>query len=232
MNAGYRILIFEPNSLPDQIVLAGLASAGYVANWCVDSDQATQWMDRTVIDLAIIGLATDPSGLTLIDRLVSSSRKIPVLITTAVDAMENRVQGLQRGAIDYLVKPYAVSEMLIRIGTALHRRQLEHGHIIQRNGILLDKGATRFGDGSDWTSLTPTEFQAFHALFDRMNDPVSKQSLRQYLADGERISDNAIEVLIHRLRAKTGRHEMRIRTHRGAGYVLERSPATTHIQKI
>jgi DNA-binding response OmpR family regulator len=221
MNAGYRILIFEPNSVPDRLLIAGLAAAGYVTNWCIDSDHAARWIDRSSFDLAIIGLTADASGLPLIDRLVASSRKVPVLISTAVDAIEMRVQGLQRGAMDYLLKPYSVNESITRIATALQLSKADERPQLEHEGIILDKTTSRIGNGTSWTDLTPGEFQALCELFEHIRQPISKQTLRACIPDGGKVSGNAIEVLIHRLRAKITPYGLRIRVQRSTGYVLE-----------
>jgi DNA-binding response OmpR family regulator len=148
-------------------------------------------------------------------------KAVPILIASPAEALEVRIAGLKLGARDYLIKPFAAAELMARVATVLHRRAADQGSFRQLGDLQLDLQVGRIGDGARWTMLTPTECQAFSLLLEQAYRPVSKDRLKSVLTCDKGMSDNAIEVIIHRLRAKARTWNMRIRTYRGAGYALE-----------
>lgn len=217
MNTSYRILIHEPDAASGQALMAGLLALDCAPVWCRDGSQTLALVASRAVDVAIISLAADGSGLDLIERAASG---VPVLIAAPADAIDMRMQGLGRGAVDFLIKPFGVDELIVRAATAMLRFEVAGRRYVRRGSFVLDKEAGRIGDGAHWTALTSTERQAFSLLLECEDRPVSKNRLKDAISAGN-VTDNAIEVLIHRLRAKAQAWGMFIRTCRGEGYMLE-----------
>lgn len=219
--AGNRILIYAPGDKPDWSdgVVEEMAARGCV--WCGAADEVAARVGAGAVDALVICLAADGAGLAMLERMVGA---VPILVAAPPEALETRIAGLKLGALDYLIRPFDAHELLARVATALHRGSAPRARPAMRlGGLCLDLQGGRLGDGERWTALTPSEHQALALLFEEVNRPVSKERLKSALADGRRMTDNAIEVVIHRLRAKARAWNMRIRTLRGAGYVLEQA---------
>lgn len=217
MNTNYRILIHEPDAASGQALMAGLLALDCAPVWCREGSQTLALVESKAVDVAIISTAADGSGLELVER---AARGLPVLIATAADAVDMRMQALARGAVDYLIRPFGADELAVRAATAVLRFKETGQRYMRRGGFVLDREAGRIGDGAHWTALTATERQAFSLLLECEDRPVSKNRLKDAISAGN-VTDNAIEVLIHRLRAKARAWGMLIRTCRGEGYMLE-----------
>ena len=189
--------------------------------WCDDYAGSVALLDGKQIDLAVVSLSPDGAGLRIIDRICDVGSAVPFLVATPVDQIETRMLGLDRGAVDYLISPYTADELTARVSTAWRRRESSRSRFIRRGQIVLDRETGRIGDGSTWTALSPKENTVFSLLFGCGDRPVSKQRLRSALSEGGRLTDNAIEVGIHRLRIKARSWGMQIQTYRGVGYALE-----------
>jgi DNA-binding response OmpR family regulator len=218
MLIGNRILIYEPDEASRRALHAagGFASHGCV--WCGDAAKAVARIAAGQVDAVVVCLAADGAGLDMLERI---GKSVPVLVAAPAEALEVRIAGLKLGACDYLIKPFGADELMTRVATVLHRRAAERGPLKQLGDLQLDMQVGRIGDGARWTMLTPTECQAFSLLLEQAYRPVSKDRLKSVLTCDKGMSDNAIEVIIHRLRAKARTWNMRIRTYRGAGYALE-----------
>jgi DNA-binding response OmpR family regulator len=176
----------------------------------------TQRFDAILLDLGL----PDGSGLDVLKHMRRRNDLTPVLILTARDAVEDRVRGLDGGADDYLVKPFAIPELLSRV-RALVRRSSGFASSLWRLGELtLDVDARVLKVADAAVDLSPREFQLLYLLARNVGRVVSRASLEEGVFDlGEEPESNAIEVHIHHLRRKLG--GQRIRTVRGLGYLLE-----------
>lgn len=215
---GNRILIYEPDEVSRRALRADADIAARDFVWCADAAEAAAHALDGRVDAAVVCLAANGAGLDMLERI---GRQVPVLVAAPAEALEARVAGLKLGARDYLIKPFGADELLARVTTVLHRRGAEPRPLRQLGELRLDLRASRIGDGARWTSLTPAECQAFSLLLEQACRPVSKDRLKSVLTCDRNMSDNAIEVVIHRLRAKARAWNMKIRTYRGAGYALE-----------
>jgi DNA-binding response OmpR family regulator len=218
MFAANRILIYEPDAESSQALRAGpdIASGGFVC--CGTAAELAARIAAGQVDAVVVCLTADGVGLDMLERI---GKTVSVLVAAPAEALEVRIAGLELGARDYLIKPFTAAELMARVATVLHRRTGEQGALRQLGHLQLDLQTGRIGDGARWTMLTPTECQAFSLLLEQAYRPVSKDRLRSALTCDKGMSDNAIEVIIHRLRAKARAWNMRIRTYRGAGYALE-----------
>ena len=217
-----RILLVEDDSMIGESVRLGLRRDGLAVDWVPDARQAEAALavepyGMVLLDLRLPG----KSGLALLRDLRRAGNAIPVLVLTARDAVADRVQGLDAGADDYLVKPFDLDEVAARI-RALSRRN--HGRaepLVTHAGVTLNP-ATREAlfEGRE-LGLSAKEFAVLQALLERPGVALSRAQLEERLYGwGEEVASNAVEVHVHRLRRKLGLEF--IRTIRGVGYMVPR----------
>jgi two-component system OmpR family response regulator len=175
--------------------------------------------DLLILDL---GLPRMP-GMDVLKRLRARDSKVPVLILTAADSVEQRVRGLDLGADDFMAKPFALSELEARV-RALVRRSVGAGSSVVKLGELVydQVGRTATLNGQV-LELSAREIGLLEVLLQRVGRLVSKEQIVDHLCEwGDEVSHNAIEVYMHRLRKKLEGGGIRIATVRGLGYCLER----------
>jgi two-component system OmpR family response regulator/two-component system response regulator TctD len=216
-----RILLAEDDRIIADGLVRALRKSGYAVdhvNNGADADTAltAQQYDLLILDL---GLPRLP-GLEVLTRLRARKNALPVLILTAQDGLEDRVRGLDAGADDYLTKPFALPELEARV-RALTRRGTAQPSLIEFGSLSFDQGdrvARRDGRILD---LSARELAVLEILLLKVGRLVSKDQLVDHLCSwGEEVSNNAIEVYVHRLRKKLEPSEVRINTMRGLGYSL------------
>ena len=226
-----RILIAEDDRVLADGLLRSLRVAGYASDQVgtgseADAALADHDFDCVILDLGLPKL----HGLEVLRRLRARGSSVPVLILTAADSVEQRVKGLDLGADDYMAKPFSLQELEARV-RALTRRGLgSAATVIQHGPLSFDAtGRVAYINGQ-MIDLSARELSLLEVLLQRAGRLVSKDQLVERLcAWGEEVSNNAIEVYIHRLRKKIEVEGVRIATVRGLGYCLERmaSPTTT-----
>ena len=220
-----RVLIIEDYAPVRESVAKGLREAGYAVD-ATDNGEEGLWYARSgehdviVLDLMLPKL----DGLTLLGRLREEGNDIHVIILTAKDAVDDRVRGLDMGADDYMVKPFAFDELLARIRRLAMRNYGEKSSRITVDDLVVDpakRTATRAGEPID---LTAREYALLEYLAIRSGEVVSRQDIWEHIYDfaAERNS-NVIDVYIGRLRKKLEGPGLSplIHTRRGMGYVLE-----------
>jgi two-component system OmpR family response regulator len=174
--------------------------------------------DMIILDVGLPGI----DGFEVLRRLRSAGQKIPVLVLTARDALDDRVRGLDLGADDYMAKPFAMPELAARVRALVRRSQAQTGPKIVHGPLVLDTLARRAYLDGDALDLAAREWAVLEVLLARIEKIVSKESIIQAMASwGEELTPNAIEVYVSRLRAKLEPSGVRIRTVRGFGYMLE-----------
>jgi len=217
------LLIVEEGRALGNSIAGPAAAAGYRPVWRCDHAVAAQWLERSTPGAIVLQLLSgDESCLGMLDSIPDGrAGRPPVIVISPADAIDLRVLALERGADDYLLDPFRIEEFLARLNTARRRREVRRGRYQRLGGMLVDMEAARFGDGRSWTWLTPKEWRVFAALLDRGDRMVSREYLKQVALGGGEMSDNALEAVISRLRAKAGDLGVRIRALRGVGYMLE-----------
>jgi two-component system OmpR family response regulator len=220
-----RILLAED----DQIIADGLSRSlrqtGYAMDCAyngLDADTAllTNTYDLVILDLGLPKL----SGLDVLRRLRSRNSKVPVLILTALDGINDRVKGLDLGADDYMAKPFELPELEARV-RALTRRSSGTTPVIQCGLLVFDQADRTAQIDGAILDLSARELGLLEVLLSRVGRLVSKDQLVDHLCGwGEEVSHNAIEVYVHRLRKKIESGGVRITTVRGLGYCLEKPP--------
>lgn len=170
-----------------------------------------------VLDIGLPGI----DGFEVVRRLRVRGATVPVLLLTARDAVEDRVRGLEQGADDYLVKPFATAELVARI-KALARRHTSRPSALSLGDLSLDTATKRARVGDKAIELSVREWAVLEYLLQHASRVVSKQQIIDAILPwGDDLSLNAVEVYISRLRLKLADAGVTIRTIRGFGYLLE-----------
>jgi two-component system OmpR family response regulator len=225
-----RLLLVEDDLMVASGIKLGLSDAGYAVDWVGTAERAEDVLRTELFDAAIIDIGL-PSmdGLELTRRLRRpgmASPSLPVLILTARDALQDRVQGLDLGADDYMVKPCELPELLARLRALLRRSQAATSAVLSFGPVALDtanrRATARHGDESQVIDLGPREWTVLEYLLINAPKPASKEKLLQALTGWDKeITPNAVEVYISRLRGKLEPHGVALRSIRGFGYRLE-----------
>ena len=217
-----RILLVEDDALLGDGAKAGLAQAGFAVDWVKDGVAAelaleTAGYAAVVLDLGLPRL----SGLELLRRARAAGAKVPVLILTARDAVEDRIKGLDSGADDYLVKPFDLDELAARLRALIRRAGGEAAPRLRVGELELDPAAHRAAFRGAPVELAAREFALLHAFMLNAGRVLSREQLAERLyAWGEEVESNAIDVHVHHLRRKLA--PGLIRTVRGVGYLMPR----------
>jgi len=199
-----------------------LRDAAYAVDWVRDGHSAIQAAKSEAYELALLDLGLPMAdGRDVLRQLRTLGHKLPVIIVTARDGVDDRIDGLDLGADDYLIKPFEIRELLARIRAVL-RREGSGSSALLTNGKLSLDPATRQASLNGQTSLlTAREFALLQALLARPGTILSRSDLeRQIYGWNEEVESNAIEFLIHTIRKKLG--SAAIRNVRGVGWMVDR----------
>jgi two-component system OmpR family response regulator/two-component system response regulator QseB len=216
-----RILLVEDDTSLGETILAWLRLDQHAVDWVRRGDSAqtallTHRYDCVLLDRGLPGL----SGDALLDALRSAGNTVPVILITAFNALADRVEGLDLGADDYLVKPFELEEMSARIRAAVRRGASQASNTLTHAGIALDVESRQASLDGQPVALTSREYHVLHTLLLRKNGIVTRAQIEESLYGwGEEVESNAIEVYIHNLRKKFGSDS--IVTVRGLGYRLK-----------
>ncbi|WP_288109141.1 response regulator transcription factor [Limnobacter sp.] len=219
-----KILLAEDDLILSEGLAQSLRAAGYAVDCMLKGNDADTALTTMTYDLLILDLGLPRmSGLEILRRLRSRNNHMPVLILTAADSVEQRVQGLDAGADDYMAKPFDLKELEARV-RALTRRGSGGGASIWKHGPLTFDQVGRIAYiNEEMLDLSAREVGLLEILLQRVGRLVSKEQFVDHLCEwGEEVSNNAIEVYIHRLRKKIEVNGIRIATVRGLGYCLEK----------
>ncbi|HEX7911457.1 MAG TPA: heavy metal response regulator transcription factor [Paraburkholderia sp.] len=219
-----RILVIEDELKTAAYLKKGLEESGYAVDVANDGPQGLilaqeEDYDVIVLDVMLPGM----DGWTIVKTL-RSTRTTPVLFLTARDDVDDRVRGLELGADDYLVKPFAFVELLARVRTLARRGPPRESELIKVGDLEMDVNRRRVKRGGTRIDLTPREFSLLQLLARRQGEVLSRTQIASYVWDMNFDSDtNVVEVAIRRLRTKIDDNfaVKLIHTVRGVGYVLE-----------
>jgi len=225
-----RILIAEDDQVLADGLLRSLRAGGYAVDQVGTGSEADAAIAGHEFDLVILDLGLPKMhGFEVLRKMRArggASSSVPVLILTAADSVEQRVKGLDLGADDYMAKPFSLQELEARV-RALTRRGLGTASSVLKHGPLTFDATGRVAYLNDqMVELSARELSLLEVLLQRAGRLVSKDQLVERLCEwGEEVSNNAIEVYIHRLRKKIEQGPVRIATVRGLGYCLEKIAA-------
>jgi two-component system, OmpR family, response regulator len=217
-----RILVVEDDSAIREALVVAMAEEGYEVQPAEDGVSAMRGAEEFRPDLAIVDirLPGGPDGLA-VARRIREAADLPVLFLTAADGLEDRLAGFAAGADDYIVKPFSMSELLMRVRAVLRRSGRLRSQVWQVGDLFVDEAArvvTRSGATID---LTHTEFELLSTLGRHRGQVLSKAQLLSQVWGYEAYDPNVVEAHISALRRKLEEHGPRlIHTVRGAGYGL------------
>ncbi|MFA6311913.1 MAG: heavy metal response regulator transcription factor [Sterolibacterium sp.] len=220
-----KILIVEDEVKSGDFLKQGLNEAGFVVDLARDGIAGLHLGLSEAYDLVVLDVMLPVlDGWQVLEALRRADKDMPVLFLTACDQVNDRVKGLERGADDYLVKPFAFSELLARVRTLLRRNNAKAPELLQVADLELDLSRHRVSRGRQRIDLTAKEFCLLELLMRRHGEVLPRSLIASQVWDMNFDSDtNVIEVAVRRLRAKMDDEfePKLIRTVRGMGYVLE-----------
>jgi DNA-binding response OmpR family regulator len=215
-----RLLLVEDDELLGDGIQAGLTQDGYTVDWVVDGHSALDVLRREEFALVVLDINLPyRSGLDVLRCLRKEGGTVPILILTARDTLEDRVEGLDAGADDYLVKPFDLPELLARLRALRRRRAGRPSNTIVHGELVVDPATHGVSLSGKPVLLSRREFALLTALLENRGRVLSKERLEDSLYGWEgEVESNALEVHVHHLRRKLG-NEL-IRTVRGVGYTI------------
>jgi DNA-binding response OmpR family regulator len=215
-----RILAVEDDELLGDALQAGLRQAGFAVDWATDGISAEQHLAATTYAAMVLDLGLPRrSGLDVLARLRRNGNPLPVLVLTARDTVKERIAGLDRGADDYVIKPFVLAEVAARLRALIRRAEGKPQAVIAHAGVVLDPGAHTVSVDGRAVELGAKEFALLNVLMLNAGRVLSRTQLEEQLYSwADEAGSNTIEVYIHHLRKKLGRDV--IKTIRGVGYLL------------
>jgi two-component system response regulator QseB len=215
-----RLLLVEDDAMIGESVRTGLQQDGFAVDWVQDGRAAELALETNPYDTLLLDLGLPrKAGLEVLTALRRRGDAIPVLILTARDAVADRVQGLDSGADDYLVKPFDLDELSARVRALLRRKSGRAGPLIQVGALSIDPATHEVTLNGKPIALSAREFALIQALAARPGVVLSRAQLEEKLYGwGQEVESNTVEVYIHSLRRKLGAGF--IRNVRGVGYTV------------
>lgn len=218
-----RILLAEDDAMLADAISRALTQSAHVVDVAPDGAQADSALASDAFDLAILDIGLPVfDGLEVLRRLRARRSRLPVLMLSVRDGVEDRVAGLDGGADDYLTKPFHLFELEARVRALIRRAHDAPSPEIVHGRLRVDIAGRRLYCDGQPVELTSREFAMAEMLLMRVGRVVTKQQLIDHLYGwDETLSSNAVEVLMHRLRRKLEPGGLDIRTIRGMGYLVE-----------
>ncbi|MGE0559089.1 MAG: response regulator [Burkholderiales bacterium] len=215
-----RLLLIEDDAMIGKSICEGLRRESYGVDWVRDGWAAERSLIDTDYDLLILDLGLPRvHGLQVLKNVRQKGKKVPVLIITARDGVEDRVNGLDAGADDYLVKPFSMSELGARVRALLRRSAGQAAPVFRHGGVELNPLTREVQFNGQGVSLSQREYAILESLIRHPGTVISRTSLEQSVyAWGQEVESNAVEVHISNLRKKLSPDF--IKTVRGVGYRL------------
>lgn len=215
-----RLLVVEDDTMIGEALQDALRAEHYAVDWVQDGEQADTALRSQRYDLLLLDLGLPRrDGLSVLRALRARRDRTPVLVATARDSVQQRIEGLDAGADDYVLKPYDVNELLARIRALLRRAAGRAEPVYEHQGVCLDPSTREASVDGRPVPLSAREWAVMEALIARPGSVLSRAQLEEKLYGwGDEISSNAVEVYIHGLRKKLG--SALIQNVRGVGYMV------------
>jgi two-component system OmpR family response regulator len=218
-----RVLLIEDDTMIGAAVEQALKDAAYAVDWVTDGETAIDVAGNEAYELALLDLGLPTSdGRDVLRRIRALARRLPVIIVTARDGVDDRIEGLDLGADDYLIKPFEIRELLARMRAVLRREGSGSSPLLSNGELSLDPVTREASFLGQTSRLTAREFALLQALLVRPGIILSRSDLeRQIYGWNEEVESNSVEFLIHTIRRKLGATS--IRNVRGVGWMVDRA---------
>ncbi|MGI8855039.1 MAG: response regulator [Thermomicrobiales bacterium] len=221
-DAALTVLLIEDEETIVEFLTMGLTYEGFAVHAVRDGRQAMAAFERVhphlvLLDIMLPGV----DGITLC-RTLRARSDVPIIMLTARGEVEDRIEGLDSGADDYLPKPFRFAELMARVRAVLRRHQIVAGSVLTVGELRLDRNTREVADGGEAISLTPREFDLLECFMLHPRQVLTRDAILNRVWGYEQVVDtNVVDVYVRYLRAKLGdeRHE-RIQAVRGVGYTL------------
>ena len=228
-----RILVVEDEPTAARVLAKGLREHAFAVDIAADGIAALEQLAEAEYDLVILDLMLPRmNGLSVCKQLRQEASAVPILMLTARGGLDERVEGLNAGADDYLSKPYHFPELLARVGALLRRGPALESSSLSFDDLVMDTLARRVARGGKSIQLTAKEYALLEYLMRRQGQVVTRTDIADHVwdADSDPVS-NLIDVYIQRLRRKIddGQPVRLIHTRRGAGYSLGGDPGDADV---
>jgi len=219
-----RILLVEDELDLQNILVKRLRTATYSVDACANGLDALDYIHMTTYDVIVLDIMIPGiDGLQVLQKIRSENNKTPVLLLTAKDSIEDRVKGLDIGADDYLVKPFAFDELLARLRVLIRRQAGSTSNVLQIDNLVVDCNAHKVKRGDKTIELSSKEFAILEYMIRNQDVVLTRDTIEQHVWNYDyEGGSNIIDVYIRYLRKKidTESETKLIHTVRGAGYVL------------
>jgi two-component system OmpR family response regulator len=217
------ILLIEDDAVLADGLVHALGQSGYRVAPAATAAAAEKRLQTQNFDLIVLDLGLpDKDGLELLQNLRRQKTCVPILVLTARDSVQDRIEGIKQGADDYLVKPFELSELEARIHALLRRCYGGFGNETAVGPLTFDSQRRQVSVNGEPLALSLREYSVLELLLVQAGKVVSKEKIGQRLSfEGAAQTDNAIDIYIHRLRKHIEPYGIAIRTVRGLGYLLE-----------
>ncbi len=221
-----RVLLAEDDTVLADGIIQALRQSGYVVDHAESGPDAEHLLSCTQYDTAILDLGLpDQDGLEVLKQIRAKKNAVPILILTARDTLEDRVQGLDLGADDYLTKPFKLQELEARIRALIRRRHFSTETEIKLGAMRFDTNGRRVYINQQPLELSSRETDVLELLLMNAGKVVSKAKFVEHLCGWqEELTTNAVEVYLSRVRRKLEPYGLSLRAIRGIGYILEVAP--------
>jgi two-component system OmpR family response regulator len=218
-----RVLLVEDDAMIGAAVSQALKDAAYAVDWVREGGLAIDAVRSETYDIALLDLGLPKiDGLKILQTFRGGGARLPVIILTARDALDDRIAGLDLGADDYLVKPFEIGELLARMRAVMRREGSGAAPILTNGKLQLDPATREASYLEEKAVLSAREFALLRALLARPGTILSRSELEGHIYGwSEEVESNAVEFLIHAVRKKLGNTS--IRNVRGVGWMVDRS---------
>lgn len=217
-----RILLLEDDKMIAEALSDMLHAAGFAVDCVANGIAAENALQPEIYDIALLDIGVPgQDGLSVLRHLRVKNCDLPVILITARDTVEERINGLDSGADDYVIKPFSPSELLARIRALLRRRSGHATPILSNGSITLNPATREVSANGQVTRLSAREYALMYSLLLQPGTILSRQELEEKLYGwNEEVESNAVEVVIHGIRKKLGSNV--IKNVRGLGWLVDR----------